>query len=157
MFTKFLWRLFVSSLILFSIVILDKYQYLKINKIKEELNYNINPLNIVNKLNGKLNLIELGNEEETSVSKNYLDYIEISNNLYRYSVDQYTPVNNYMAGVVTKIERSDTITVTIAGIDNIEYIYYNLDSFDYHIYQYLKTNQTLGSATNYYEMMINEN
>lgn len=154
--TKFLIRFFTAFLLLLILCVLDKYSYLNLDEIKNKITYNINPLELINKLNGNINLINLGTTEEITVSKNYNEY-QIIDNKRRYNIDEFSYVNNYIAGVVIKIEKKDKYNVTILGIDNLEYHYSNLDSFNYNIYEYVKTDQILGDATNYYELMIDEN
>lgn len=153
---KFLIRFFVGTLILLCLVIADKYQYIDLDEYKEKISNNINPLNLINKINGKLEIVDLGTEEEISVSSNYKEYHIIDENIRRYDCNEFEPVNNYIAGVVSKIERKQnkTYTITILGIDNRIYQYSNLESFDYHIYNYIKTDEIIGNANDYYELMI---
>lgn len=156
-FTRFLLRLFLCFFILFIIVIGDVKEYVNLDQIKNYLSYNINPLEIVNKINGKAELIDLGTEDEVTVSKIVKEYQIIDQNTKRIYGDEFNPVNNHIAGVVTKIIKKDKYTVIIQGIDNKNYCYSNLDSFNYHIYDYIKTDEVLGDVTEYYELMINEN
>lgn len=157
-YTKFLLRLFLGFLILFGLSISDKYQIFNLNDIKDKLSYNINPLTIINKINGKLELVDLGTEEETTVSTIYKEYDIINDNIRRYYCDEFSPVTNHIAGVVTKINKNKEgiYTITIQGIDNKIYQYSNLESFNYHIYDYIKTDDVIGDSVDYYELMINE-
>ena len=81
---KFLIRFFVGTLILLCLVIADKYQYIDLDEYKEKISNNINPLNLINKINGKLEIVDLGTEEEISVSSNYKEYHIIDENIRRY-------------------------------------------------------------------------
>ena len=157
---KFLIRLFLSFLLLFTLVISDKYNIINLDKIKTSISYNINPLNIINKLNGTLEIIDLGSLDEQKVTVNQKEY-QLINNKRRYYCDEYEAINNYVAGVITKVEKKRidkkiTYNITILGIDNNIYNYYNVDSFDHHIYKYLKTDEIIGSCSDYYELMINK-
>ena len=136
--TKFLLRLFLCFLILFAIVIGDKYKYLDFDLIKNEISYNFNPLQIINKLNGSTELINLGDEKDITVSTIVKEFDYIDQNTKRIYGDEYNPANNYIAGVVTRIYKDEKYEVIIQGIDNKIYCYSNLDSFNYQIYDYIK-------------------
>ena len=68
---KFIYRLFICFMLLFIVCIFDKYEYINIKEYQEKMNGNIKILNVVNVINGKLNLIDLGSGEEIAVSKEY--------------------------------------------------------------------------------------
>lgn len=156
--TKFLLRLFFGFLFLFGLILSSKYKILDFEILKEKISYNINPLVIINKINGSLEVINLGTEEETTVSNILKEYDIIDSNTRRYYCDEFTPVSNHIAGVVTKITKSkdNLYTIIIQGIDNKIYQYSNINSFNYHIYDYIKTDEIIGGANLYYELMINE-
>ena len=148
---RFLYKLFISFILLFTIILLDKYHYLDINKIKEDLNGNINVLEVVNLINGNINIIDLGTEEETTVSTS-LDGVFIDDTM-KVVTNSYYGVKCVICGVVTKIVRNNGfIEVTILGIDDISYVYSHLQSVDINIYQYVKTNAIIGNTDSYYEV-----
>lgn len=148
----FLYKLVISLLLLFILCLLDKFKIINTNKTKENINYNINLLQTIVKVNGKLNLIDLGTEEEIKVSNEPLIYEE--NNKINTSLE--TGIKNYNCGVCTKIEKDEKYKITILGIDNKEYVYGNIDNLDIHIYSYLKTGDIIGSSSSYYTLDINE-
>lgn len=152
---KFIYRLFICFMLLFIVCIFDKYEYINIKEYQEKMNGNIKILNVVNVINGKLNLIDLGSGEEIAVSKEYNNII-VTNELTKIDTNEYIGIKNYNAGVVIKIEKDssynkdNTYNIYIESIDGNIYKYSNLDTVNTHIYKYIKTNDIIGSSSDYY-------
>lgn len=149
----FWYKLVIGAILLLTVCLLDKYNIIKMDYLKTQMGYNINALKVVQKVNGKLNIIDLGNERETAVSSETLQYIETTNKI---ATNYLEGVKNYSAGVVTKITKNNKYEVTVLGLDDKTYTYGNLDEIDIHIYCYLKTNDIIGSSTTYYTLEIDE-
>lgn len=147
---RFWYKLFISIIILFALCLLDKFNVLNIYNLQSKINYNFNSLSLIEKVNGNVNIIDLGTEAETKVSEEVIDYI--SDNKVKTS--ELTGIKNYACGVCTKIHKDDTYTVTILGKDGREYIYGNIDKLDIHIYSYVKTSEVIGKSNEYYTFDI---
>jgi len=174
---KFLYRLFIGFVLLLCLCLLDKYEKLDFNSIQNDMSKSIRILNVITRINGNLNIIDLGTGSEIAVSKDYVDY-DISETKTKIKTDNYTGVKNYNAGVVTKIIKynikdnntnsndldnnsdnknleninQEKYSVYIESIDGDIYEYSNLDSIDVHIYSYLKINDIIGLSSDYYEL-----
>lgn len=149
----FWYKLVFGAILLLTICLLDKYEIVKMDYLKTQMGYNINALKVVQKVNGKIEFIDLGNEKEIAVSSEKLKYIEGSDAI---STSYLEGVKNYAAGVVTKINKNEKYEITILSLDDKTYTYGNLDEIDVHIYSYVKTNDILGNSTAYYTLRINE-
>lgn len=146
---KFIYRLFICFFLLFIICVLDKYEYINIKDYQVKINKNIRILNVVNLVNGKLNIIDLGHGDEVAVSKDYNSII-ITEIKTKINTSEYDGIKNYNAGVVTKIVKDDTYTIFIESIDGNIYEYSNLDTINTNIYKYIKTNEIIGASSDYY-------
>lgn len=151
---KFLYKLIIGLFILLGLVLLDRFTIFDLDIVKNKMSEHYNSLKTIQVLNGKLNLINLGSEEEVSVTTEYLNVEYLDENIMRIKVDELTGVKNHIAGVVVKVIKEDLYTISILGIDDKLYVYSNLESFDYHIYSYLKTDEIIGRALEYYDLEI---
>lgn len=153
---RFLYKFIIGLVLLTGLFILDKFEYISVDKLKNELNGNINALEVVNLINGNLNIIDLGTEEETQVSTS-LDG-EFIDDKMKVVTNNFYGVKCVICGVVTKIIRNNGyIEVTILGIDNVNYVYSHLQSIDVNIYEYVKTNTIIGNTDSYYEVTRSNN
>lgn len=151
---RFWYKLVIGLILLFVICLLDKFSLVNVNEIKNKLNYNINSLEVIQKVNGKVNLIDLGNENEISVSSEPIEYV----NGNAIKTNSLEGVKNYSCGVCIKvIKENDKYEVTILGLDNKKYIYGNLETLDIHIYSYVKTKDIIGSSSSFYTLEVEEN
>ena len=151
---RFWYKLVIGLILLFVICLLDKFSLVNVNEIKNKLNYNINSLEVIQKVNGKVNLIDLGNENEISVSSEPIEYV----NGNAIKTNSLEGVKNYACGVCIKVvKENDKYEVTILGLDNKVYIYGNLETLDIHIYSYVKTKDIIGTSSSFYTLEVEEN
>ena len=151
LFEKFIYKFFISMFILFILVLLDYLNIVDYQSIKRSISTNINTLEIVQKVNGEINIIDLGSEKETKLTSE-LDG-EFINDKMTVSTNNYLGVKNIISGVVTKITKTNGYyEVDILGLDNIVYTYSHLESLDKHIYNYIKTDEIIGNTSTYYEV-----
>lgn len=160
---KFLYKLLFLVFILLSIVILDKQSIISLNSIKSGLNANINITSVLKKINGDLNIIDLGNDILEVSKEDY--YIEENNGYYKYLLKEKS-VRNQTLGNVIKISKINNLyEVIILDENNNEIIYSNLKKINVKIYQLVKVNEIIGEANNnddneylyYFILKINEN
>lgn len=149
----FWYKLVIGTILLLTICLLDKYEVMKIDYLREKISYNINALKVVQKVNGKVDIINLGSDKEIAVSSESLQYVEGTNCI---ATSYLEGVKNYSVGVVTKIKKEDKYEITVLGLDDKTYVYGNLDEIDIHIYSYVKTNDIIGSSNSYYTLDIDE-
>lgn len=166
---KFLYKLLFLSALLVLIIFLDKKSIIDINKIKREMNQNINITNIIKEVNGKLDFIDLNNDI-INVSVNDSRSTKISENKYLYEIKK-SDVLNQSLGSVNKINKvNNYYNIEILDENNNLIIYKNLNKINVKIYQIVKVNEIIGYAKNNdneisvnegyiycYELEINEN
>ena len=131
-------RIFFSSLLLFSLLIIDKVDYKLFN------NFN-NSCKIFNGLFG--NFIPINND--STVNQNiYYDIIEYEDNKNKISNYTFEGVNTCNSGVVTKISKGKNklYSITIKADDDTNYTYLNLISCDVRIYSYISHGDLIGQA-----------
>lgn len=163
---KFLFKLLFLTLILLCVVVLNKYSIINHDFIKSKLSENINMVNIIKAINGKLSIIDLSNND---VIVNTDDHLieEVNNNKYIYYLKENN-VYNYTLGNVIKIENYNNFySVTILDENNNLIIYNNLLEINVKLYEIVKINNLIGKASinnkknngylYYYVMEINEN
>ncbi|MCI6013486.1 MAG: hypothetical protein MRZ09_00665 [Coprobacillus sp.] len=151
---RFWYKLVIGLVLLVCICLLDKFGVIKLSDVKAKLTYNINSLEVIQKVNGKVNIIDLGNESEIAVSTEPIEYVN-GNCIKTNSLEG---VRNYACGVCVKILKdNDKYEVTILGLDNKKYIYGNLETLDIHIYSYVKTKDVIGSSSSFYTLEMEEN
>ena len=142
---KFLFKLLFLTLILLCVVVLNKHSIINHDLIKTKLSENINVVNIIKAINGKLNIIDLSNND---VIVNIDDHIieEVNNNEYIYYLKENN-VYNYTLGNVIKIEKNNMFySVTILDENNNLIIYDKLSEINVKIYEIVKTNDLIGKA-----------
>lgn len=149
--SRFFLRVFITILILFLIVILDKFKYININNIQEKLNYNINFINVFNKYLG----VQTKEEDTEVFNEIYLNEVDIDNGVRRYVEDEHIVLSE-VNGYIYKIEYSSVYSIYILTDNNIIYKYSNMYSIDVSIYKEVKINDCLGIANSFYERCIYE-
>lgn len=148
--SKFLINLLLCSILLLSICILDKYNVLEIEKLKKEVSTNINILNVVNKINGKINIIDLGEKYE-EVSNEYFE-TNIGDKDIKLETNQYSGIKCYISGVVVKIIKNNYYEIYIKALDDNTYVYGHIESIDVNIYKYVKSDEIIGLSKDYYTL-----
>ncbi len=139
-FDRLYFRIFLSSILLLSLVVVGKYITPNISEILLEHN---NVLSIIDKLN-----IPLLKNDEQSVS-NYQMYenITFENGINFVSSDSFSGVNAFESGIVVEIKRiNDTYEILVKDSDGIEYYYHGLESIDCYLYQYVSAGDIIGKA-----------
>ena len=144
-------RFFLSSLLLLLMVLLNTF--CKIN-IKQYINNNFN----FTKLGFNLlsSFIENNNEYLVSSINLYDNHI-YKNNFNIIESNSYNGVNCFKEGTVIKIEKINTkYTVTIQTIDDYLYTYYNLETIECYLYQFVSESDLIGSShyDNNYQFML---
>ena len=142
--SKLFFKIFLSSLLLFSLVLIDKNETINIKeKIKSDFNF-LKIVSFANKHFG--NIIDLNGDINVD-SKEYYEVVEYINNkniVHNYSFDGVVNINN---GVITKIEKNNnSYNITIKGEDDFNYVFYGLVNIDYNIYSYVKEGEVIGLA-----------
>ena len=140
--TKLFFRIFLSSLILLILVTFTPVSFK--NKIKEDISF----LKLINTFNTFFgDIIVLDNNEYVD-STLFYDYIEYKNNINYVTNYSFDGVYNLNNGIVTKIIKNDnqTYTIFIKGEDDFLYVYYDLSSIDYRIYEYIKKGEIIGKT-----------
>lgn len=143
-------RVFLSSLLLLTLVLLDNSN-LKIKKsIKYLINHNINFMKIGNLFSGSLGIWVPNENDITVFYKNSYDFVKFDadhkvNNVYLYSTDGVKPLTS---GIVTKITRNsdNTYNIYVTDSNGITYGYLNLISYDFHIYSFVSPENIIGLA-----------
>lgn len=140
-------RIFLSSILILSLVTIDR---LKNNHISLLFNDNINFLKIAKIFNGDFGNFVNSKFDEHVYSVNIYDEVLYDkktelNLVYNYSFDG---VYNLENGIVTKIKRKDNgyYDITIKGYDGFNYTYCDLESIDFHIYNYVSNEAIIGVA-----------
>lgn len=143
-------RIFLSSILLLTVFGIDKIYLKKDQKplLETSLTTNLNFLKMAELFNGLFGtFIPIDNDITVYQSQVYdrVEYDSNFNTVYNYT---FEGVNVLTSGVVTKISKNadKTYNVTIKGSDDFDYIYYNLESIDYSIYNYVQANDILGKA-----------
>lgn len=140
-------KIFLSSLLLLSLVLANKYAQ---NKVDYLMNQNINFIKIGNLFSGSLGFV-LPNENDITVYSRFsydcVVYDEETkiNHVYLFTTDAIKPLTS---GIVTKIvkNKDHSYNVYITDSSNITYGYLNLQNFDYHIYSFVTNEMIIGKA-----------
>lgn len=141
-------RIFFSSLLLFSLIIIDKVDYKLFNNFTNSLNDNINFIKYSKMFNGIFgNFIPIS-DDVTVDQEIYYDIIEYDKNINKISNYTFEGVNTCSSGVVTKIskDKNKLYSITIKADDDTNYIYSNLISCDVRIYSYINRGDLIGQA-----------
>ena len=136
-------RIFLSSLLLFSLVIINK------PKLKNMINKEMNFLSYAKIFNGVFDGF-IPVSDEVVYNKNafdnvvYLDDVRI-NEVHNYTINYIHPL---VEGVVTKIykDKNGLYSVYIKSIDGFTYIYEGLETIDVSIYSFVTDSSIIGSA-----------
>ena len=147
--TKFLIRMIIGLVILFVLCCLDKEGIIKFETIKDKLTENINFTKAAIKINGKVNLIDMGTSDEQMVSGD----IQLLENGEKTKVTStvYEKVESKVCGSVIRIDKHNNhYTLSILGLDDAIYVYSHLDTIDVMIYEYIPKGKELGSSEDYY-------
>lgn len=144
MIDKLFYRIFISSLLLLSLVLLNKY---KINYNIIESSDNINFLSIAQDIDSLFNTNIFNHGEMVVYSRESYDHVEYENGINYVVNDTFSGVNSLTDGVVIKItNKNNKYNVMIQSSDNFLYSYEGLEGIDVFMYQYVTSNQTLGKA-----------
>lgn len=147
-FDKLFMKIFLSSLIvLVSVISNNLYQNKNIKlDLLSKFNSSINVIKILDSLNDSV--FKFIEKDTTQVySKDIYDEVEYKNNINYVRNDSMNYVKNLVSGYVTKIIVDDLgYTVTVKGIDNLEYIYSGVKSIDVKLYQYVDDSTIIGLA-----------
>lgn len=147
---RFLYKFIICLVLLISVLLLNKVNVVDLNKVQSKMSENINILKVLKLVNGEKGVfipIELNDDVLQTVSQTYLNYKEIDGGK-RIFINEMQGVEVYKTGIIIKIfqNKDDTFRVTVKGIDDIEYVYDNLETLDYNIYGIVKSGDNLGSA-----------
>ena len=145
---KFLYRLMFGFILLLSIVLLDKYEVVEYDYFKSKCSEHLNALNLINKINGKTNLIPIDFGIDNTVSKDLYKRSILLDGERKVLLGSYEAVENYALGTIINISINvdDTYKVVILGSDDLIYIYDKLESCDSYIYELKKPGDIIGKA-----------
>ena len=147
---KFLYKFFIGIFLLLALVLMDYFGIVNYARVKTSFQKHYNVLGLVEKINGNINIVPIELDDTISVSSNAYIYTEKIDEARKVILDDYEAVENYALGIVVEVEKSKdkTYKVVVMGLDGIEYIYEKLESIDCKIYQYLKSGEIIGKASN---------
>lgn len=142
---KFIGKIFCLTLFLLIIVILDNFKILNMDAISIKLNHNINFIQIAKMVDGKLNVINWGDDVVKVFSGDVKTYEQ--NGIIYYT--SYNPnVYNLELGSVIKIlKKNNLYEVTILSKSNILYTYINLKEINVNMYTIVKCNDLIGLSS----------
>ena len=142
---KFIGKIFCLTLFLLIIVILDNFKILNMDAISIKLNHNINFIQIAKMVDGKLNVINWGDDVVKVFSDDVKTYEQ--NDIIYYT--SYNPnVYNLELGSVVKIlKKNNLYEVTILSKSNILYTYINLKEINVNMYTIVKCNDLIGLSS----------
>ena len=148
-FDKFLYKLFIGFLLLLAIVLLDYFNVVSYDKVKNNMSEHFNVLKVVKKINGNTKIIPIEFDDSIVVSSDIYQKHHLSNDKYYIDLLDYEAVENYSLGVVTSIKKSkdNTYSVKILAEDGVMYLYEELESIDCHLYQCVNTKEIIGKAS----------
>ena len=145
---KFLYKLIICLVLLVSMILLDKVKVVNLNNIRTEMKQNVNMLKVLRFVNGDKGVflpLDISDEVVQSVSQKYMNYEEI-NGGKRIIISDMQGVEAYKDGIIIKKfqNKDGTYQVTVKGMDDVEYIYDNLDTVDLNIYKIVKSGDIIG-------------
>lgn len=141
-------RIFLSSLLLFSLLIIDNVNLNICNKFIYSFNENINFIKYSKLFNGVFGNYVPINQNDTVNKEVYYDVVNYSNNTNIIQNYSFEGVCVAETGVVTKIKKNknNLYNITIKTNDGTNYTYNNLITCDVRIYSYINLGDIIGSA-----------
>lgn len=135
-------RFFLSSILLLIMVLLNT---LFGTDIKSIINKNLNITKIGENIFSIF--IEKPTDSFVSSTSQYEEILFDENSNIIKSIS-YNGVNNFQSGTVIKIEmQNNKYIVTIQTSNDYLYVYKNLESIDCQLYEYLETNESIGTSS----------
>lgn len=144
-------RFFLSSLLLLLMVLLNTLFQINIKHLINS-NYNFTKLGY--------NLLSTFIENKTDDLVSSIDLYDkhtFKNNLNIFESNSYNGVNCLKEGTIIKIEKNNSkYNITIQTVDDFLWTYYNLESIDCYLYQYISENDLIGSSSydDNYQFMV---
>ena len=142
---KFIYKLFIATLLLTIIVCLDLLSIVKVKNIQNKLNHHFNILKVIDTINGEINIIPIEIDKDYQVNSEVINSEVIDGKLKVKS----NSVNCYYPGLVVKITKDENFSVHILGDNGYLYIYEGLNSHNCKIYQYIKGEESFGDCNEY--------
>lgn len=142
---KFIGKIFCLTLFLLIIVFLNNLKILNMDAISTKLNHNINFIQIAKRVDGKLNIINWGDDVVKVFNDDVKTYEQ--NGITYYT--SYNPnIYNLELGSVVKIfKKNNLYEVTILSKSNILYTYINLKEINVNMYKIVKCNDLIGLSS----------
>lgn len=135
-------RFFLSSILLLIMVLLNT---LFSTDIKSIINKNLNITKVGENIFSIF--IEKPTDSFVSSTSQYEEILFDENSNIIKSIS-YNGVNNFQSGTVIKIEmKNNKYIVTIQTSNDYLYVYKNLESIDCQLYEYLETNESIGTSS----------
>lgn len=135
-------RFFLSSILLLIMVLLNT---LFGTDIKSIINKNLNITKIGENIFSIF--IEKPTDSFVSSTSQYEEILFDENSNIIKSIS-YNGVNNFQSGTVIKIEmKNNKYIVTIQTSNDYLYVYKNLESIECQLYEYLETNESIGTSS----------
>lgn len=141
--TKLFFRIFLSSLILLVLVTFAP------KKIKNKMQEDISFLKFIKTFNTMFGNIIVLDDNEYVDSTLFYDQIDYKDNINYVKDFNFDGVYNLNNGIITKIIKNDnqTYTIYIKTEDDFLYVYYDLISVDYRLYEYIKKGEIIGKIS----------
>lgn len=150
--TKLFLRIFLSTLILLGLIIMNKITFTKKGYLFSErtIEKNWNFLNLVTTINALFGEFIIIEDDVMVDSSTLYDEVVFENEINVIKNYSFSGVTSAASGVVTKIikDNNDLYTITIQSNDDYFYTYSNLESIDYSIYSYVGKGEIIGVAQN---------
>lgn len=142
---RFLYKMVIGLSILVLLLIGARAKVINLEKIQNELRQNVNIVKIIEYFNRpNLKLIPIDDEDHQEVI-NYHNYVNLDGGRRILGVEEAKIVRS---GVVVKIIKKDTYSITVKGKDGYEYTYENIETKNVNIYQYVKAGDIIGKVKN---------
>lgn len=163
-FDRLFLRIFLSSLLMLCIV--GGERLLSMTKIDFKINHfltnNINFIKFAKFFNGGVFSIIPDDEIIDVYEENVYDFVEYEGGVNIVKNETFAGAVNLVSGYVTRIVKNETgYHITIKGVDGLEYEYLELESIDFHIYEYVKAGEVIGKArfddVYQFKLIISEN
>ncbi len=142
---KFIGKIFCLTLFLLIIVILDNFKILNMDAISIKLNHNINFIQIAKMVDGKLNVINWGDDVVKVFSDDVKTYEQ--NGIIYYTSYNSNVYNLELGSVVKILKKNNLYEVTILSKSNILYTYINLKEINVNMYTIVKCNDLIGLSS----------
>ena len=142
-FDSLLKRIFISSLILLTVVLINNVTDFQFSFLNKQFNFTKIGIDMISVFNDHKNIEQVLNTTCDYEKSNYNGTVNI------FSSNSTNSVKALKSGVVTKISKENELyTITIQTYENYYYEYSDLVEIDCYLYQYITIDKIIGLANN---------